>query len=205
MLKKSKQIDFQLKEKKLIMPKVSVLTNSVHYSLFRVFIFEEKGQFRLIVFKQGKLLTDAIYKTARGARIAFLKVWGFRRETESVTAKWSHFYTPEKEWLETWYHFLIERKFISLLINAICYFLETVLIMVNKDEYRLIVVHRGNVWTDEIYKTFEEAKSAFFNKYNKKAWKEGVRPNWSHFFPPTTKWLKKKLEPMLWCAVNEAC
>jgi hypothetical protein len=201
MAKKSKQLELQLKviqlkEEKMPMPKVSILTNSVHYSLFRVFIFEDKGQFRLIVFNQGKLLTDAIYKTARGARIAFLKLWGFQREADNVTAKWSHFYTPEKYWLETWYHFVIERKFISLLINAVCYFLETVLIMFNKDRYQLIVIHRGKVWTDEIYKTFEEAKSAFLNRYKDKAWKEGVKANWSHFYPPDAKWLKKKLEPM---------
>jgi hypothetical protein len=187
----------QLQVKAEEMPKVSILINSVHFSLFRVFIFEDKGQFRLLVFNQGKLLTDAIYKTARGARIAFLKIWGFQKETENVHAKWSHFYTPEKDWLETWYYFIIERKFISLLINAVFYFLETVLIMANKDGYRLIVVHRSDVWTDEMYKTFEEAKRAFFNKYKEKAWKKEVRPNWSHFYPPTTKWLKKKLEPML--------
>jgi hypothetical protein len=44
-----------------------------------------------------------------------------------------------------------------------------------------------------MYKTFEEAKNAFFNKYEEKAWKKGVRPKWSHFFPPTIKWLRKKL------------
>jgi len=193
MLKKSKHLELQFKEEKKSMPKVSILTNSVHFSLFRVFIFADKGQFRLIVFNHGKLLTDAIYKTARGARIAFLKLWEFQKERENVTAKWSHFYTPEKDWLETWYHFVIERKFISLLINTVCYFLETVFIMSIENGYRLIVVHRGKVWTDEIYNTFEEAKSAFLNKYDEKAWKKGITPKWSHFYPPDAKWLKKKL------------
>jgi hypothetical protein len=185
-------LQFQVKEKKP--PKVSILTNSVHYLLSRVFIFKENGQFRLIVFNQGKLLTDVIYKTANSARSAFLKQWGYKCEAENVTAKWSHFYTPEKNWLETWYHYMRKRRFISVLINKIFYFIETVFIMIVENGYRLIVIHRGQVLTDEIYKTFEEAKRAFLSEYNHKAWKNGVKPNWSHFYPPDAKWLHKNLE-----------
>jgi len=51
MLKKRKHLDLQLKviqlkEEKTPIPKVSRLSNSVLYSLFRVFIFADKGQFR---------------------------------------------------------------------------------------------------------------------------------------------------------------
>ena len=194
MYKKSKQPGLQslinqVKEEKS--PKVSILINSSHYLLCRVFIVEDKRQFRLIVFSQGKLLTDMTYKTVKGARIAFLKLWAYKKVIESVNPKWSHFYPPDKYWLETWYHFIMERKFISVLINRIVYFLETVFILTVEDGYRLIVINKGTFQTDEIYKTFEEAKSAFLNKY--KAWREGVKPNWSIFYPPDAKWLKKKL------------
>jgi hypothetical protein len=66
--------------------------------------------------------------------------------------------------------------------------------MTVKDGYRLIVIHRRKVLTDEIYKTLEEAKRAFLSQYNHKAWKNGIRPNWSHFYPPDTKWLQKNLK-----------
>ncbi len=194
--KKSKQPGLQrminqAKEKKR--PKVSILINSVHYLLGKVFIVEDKRQFRLIVFSQGKLLTDMTYKTVKGARIAFLKFWAYKKVIDNINPKWSHFYPPDKYWLETWYHFVIERKFISVLINRILYFMETVFIMTVEDQYRLIVINRETLRTDEIYKTFEEAKSAFLNKYKYKAWGEGVKPNWSIFYPPDAKWLKKKL------------
>ena len=185
-------LQIQVKEEKRL--KVSILTNSVHYLLSRVFIFKEKRQYRLIVFNQGKLSTDATYKTARGAKNAFSRFWESKKEKDNVRPHWTHFYTPEKNWLEIWYHCVIKREFISMFINSILYFIETVFIMTEKDGYRLIVIHRGKVLTDEIYKTFEEAKREFLNQYNHKAWKKEVKPNWSHFYPPDVKWLQKKLE-----------
>jgi hypothetical protein len=189
---KTSEFQFQVKEEKRL--KVSILMNSVHYLLSRVFIFKEKGQYRLIVFNQGKLLTDAKYKTAKGARIAFLKLWWYRKERENVMPKWTHFYTPEKNWFETWYPCAIKRRFVSRLINRILYFIETVFIMTVNDGYQLIVIHRGKVLTNEIYKTVEEARREFLNQYNHKAWRKGVKPNWSQFYPPDTKWLHKNLE-----------
>jgi len=189
---KTSDLQFQVKEEKRL--KVSILTNSVHYLLSRVFICKEKVQYRLIVFNQGKLLTDATYKTARGARIAFLKRWWYRGDKENAKPKWTHFYTPEKNWLETWYHCIIKRKFVSMLINRIFYYIETVFIMTVKDGYRLIVIHRRKVLTDEIFKTVEEARREFLNQYDHKAWKKGVKPNWSHFNPPGVKWLRNNLE-----------
>lgn len=189
---KMANLQFQFKEEKT--PKVSILSNSSHYLLSRVFIFKEKGQFRLIVFNQGELLTDETYKTAKGARISYLKRWRYRRGRENVKPKWTHFYTPEKNWLDTWYHCVIKKKFISVLINRIFYFIETVFIMSVENGYRLIVIHRRKVLTDGIYKTFEGAKNAFLRVYNHRAWKSEIKPNWSHFYPPDAKWLHKNLE-----------
>jgi len=185
-------LQFQITEEKRL--KVAILINSTHYLLSRVFIFKEKRQFRLIVFNQGKVLVDATYKTARGAKNAFSKFWESQKDKDNVRLKWTHFYTPDENWLETWYHCVIKRRFISVLINRISYFIETVFIMTVNDGFRLIVSHRGTLWTDETYKTLNDAKRAFLSKYNHKAWKTGVIPNWSHFYPPDVKWIKKNLE-----------
>ncbi len=190
---KMPDLQFQVKKEER-RPKVSILTNSANYLVSKVFIFKEKKQFRLIVFNQEKLLADATYKTAKEARNAFSRFWGYKKEKENVKPEWTHFYTPEKNWIETWYHYMRKRKFISVLINKIFYFIETVFIMIVENGYRLIVIHRGKVLTDEIYKTFEEAKRAFLVQYNHKAWKNGIMPSWSHFYPPDTQWLHKNLE-----------
>ncbi len=97
-LTKTSDLQFLFNEEKRL--KISILTNSLHYLLSRVFIFKEKGQYRLIVFNLGELLTDASYKTAKGARIAFLKLWSYRREIENAKPKWSHFYQPDVKWLQ---------------------------------------------------------------------------------------------------------
>jgi len=192
--KQAETSDLQLKLKDEKRLKVAILMNSTHYLLSRVFIFKEKGQFRLIVFSQGKLLVDATYKTGRGAKNAFSRFWASKKAIDNVKPKWTHFYTPEKDWLETWYHYVIKRKFISVLINKIFYYIETVFIMTVNNGYRLIVIHRGKLWTDKTYKTLDGAHMAFLSKYNHKAWKNGVKPSWSYFYPPDVKWLEKNLE-----------
>lgn len=83
---------------------------------------------------------------------------------------------------------------VSLLINSIFYFLENVFIMTVEEGFRLIVIHQGYLLTDEIYKTLKGAKIAFLKFWNYKAWEEGVRPQWSHLYPPETKWLDKKFQ-----------
>lgn len=79
---------------------ISILTNSVCYFMETVLIAMEDGEYRLLAIHQGKLYTDHKYKTARGARIAFLKLWGYRAWQEDIQAIWSHFYPPDKGWYD---------------------------------------------------------------------------------------------------------
>lgn len=83
---------------------------------------------------------------------------------------------------------------VSMLINSIFYFLESVFIMTVEDGFRLVVIHHGYLLTDETYKTPKGAKIAFLKFWSYKAWEENVKPQWSHFYPPETKWLDKKFQ-----------
>ncbi len=81
---------------------------------------------------------------------------------------------------------------ISLLINSIYYFIESVFIMVVKEGYRLVVIHHGRLLTDEIYKTARGARVAFLKRFGYKAWREGVKAEWSLFYAPESRWLDNR-------------
>ncbi|UCH94994.1 MAG: hypothetical protein JSV88_32725 [Candidatus Aminicenantes bacterium] len=87
-----------------------------------------------------------------------------------------------------------EAKTISILINSIYFFIECVFILDFPDHYRLVVLQHGRVLKDARYKTLRGAKIAFSNAYRKKAWKEGMKPQWSHFYDPDKPWLDKKIK-----------
>ncbi len=80
--------------------KISVLSNAVYYFFHRVFIITEKKGYRLIAIHKGELLTNAKYKTSKGAKIAFLKLHWYRAWQEGVKPYWTNFYTPEEQWLQ---------------------------------------------------------------------------------------------------------
>lgn len=83
---------------------------------------------------------------------------------------------------------------ISLLLNSIYYFIESVFIMAVKEGYRLVVMHRGRLLTDQTYKTVKGARIAFLKLYGYKAWREGARAEWSIFYPPEPQWLNEKFQ-----------
>jgi hypothetical protein len=64
------------------------------------FIMTVKDGYRLIAIQQKNLLTDKIYKTAGGARAAFLRRYGENALREDVTADWSFFYEPHAGWCD---------------------------------------------------------------------------------------------------------
>lgn len=81
---------------------------------------------------------------------------------------------------------------ISLLINSIYYFIESVFIITVKEGYRLVVIHQGRLLTDEIYKTARGARIGFLKRYGNKAWRDGVKADWSRFYPPEPNWVGDK-------------
>ena len=76
---------------------------------------------------------------------------------------------------------------ISLLLNSVYFFIETVFILETSDGYRLIAIHKDKLLTDETYKTYKTpkgAKIAFIQFFGEKAFEKGVKPNWTPFYPP---------------------
>lgn len=82
----------------------------------------------------------------------------------------------------------------SLLINSIYYFIECVFILSLPNRYRLVVLHHGRVLTDACYETLRGARIAFSKLYSHKAWREGVKAQWSHFYDPDSEWLGEKIK-----------
>jgi len=77
---------------------VSLLINSVYYFIESVLILETTEGFRLLAIHQNKLIADETYKTAKSARIAFMKLFNYKAYTEGVKAQWTPFYAPEEGW-----------------------------------------------------------------------------------------------------------
>lgn len=80
------------------------------------------------------------------------------------------------------------------LVNNGYFFLRYVFIVEDGGDYRLVVIHDNHLLTDRLYKSLNNAKSAFSRMYNRKTWKKGVKPEWSIFFPPGVGWIKNKIE-----------
>jgi hypothetical protein len=62
-------------------------------------VFEPYG-YRLVVNRSGDIITNKIYETLKGAKIAFLKFFHLLAHSEDDKPQWSHAYVPEEEWLE---------------------------------------------------------------------------------------------------------
>ncbi len=98
--KSAPTVELQLETRIEVERKIIPLINSNHYLLEYVFIVFDEEDYRLVVNRCGEIITDENYKTVKGAKIAFLKFHGFLAVMDEVRARWSHAYTPDKEWLE---------------------------------------------------------------------------------------------------------
>lgn len=81
---------------------ISSLINSVYFTIgtcFIMFISASK-EFRLLAVFGDTVLFDCVYHTLRGARIAFMRKFKSRAWYDDVAAEWSHFYTPDQDWIE---------------------------------------------------------------------------------------------------------
>ena len=81
-------------------PVISRLINSVYYFIDCVYILKSENKYRLVALQHRKVLLDKYYPTLKGCRIAFQKLFKDKSWKEEVKADWSHFYDPDKRWLE---------------------------------------------------------------------------------------------------------
>lgn len=79
---------------------ICILINSIFYFISSVIILKKNGQYRLVVKQNRKIFIDKIYKTPRGAKIAFSKLFNHRSWQEDLKAEWSVFYKPDAQWLK---------------------------------------------------------------------------------------------------------
>ncbi len=81
-------------------PAVSLLLNSSLYFFHHVLIIKTEEVYRLMVIHNNRVLFDKNYETSKGARVGFAKYFkesAFYLLEENL---WSHFYSPEKKWLD---------------------------------------------------------------------------------------------------------
>jgi hypothetical protein len=91
-------------------PIVSMLIDSAYYFLHEVVIIKDPPHFRLLAINKfkGKKI-DKHYDTAKGARIAFAKLFKDKK-CKATKPEWSPLFQPEPGWLETMLKMPIKRK-----------------------------------------------------------------------------------------------
>jgi hypothetical protein len=65
-----------------------ILINPAYYFLECVYILYKKGYYRLVVLHNSRVLTYRNYRTLRGAKIAFQKIYKNKAWKEGVKANW---------------------------------------------------------------------------------------------------------------------
>lgn len=85
-------------------------------------------------------------------------------------------------------------KEIILLENAVYYFIDYVLIILEQEIFRLVVIADGHKVIDKSYDTIRGAKVAFFRSFKHRARGEFSKPRWSAVFPPEKEWLEDRLK-----------
>jgi hypothetical protein len=81
-------------------PTISMLINSIYYFIECVFILRSKNKYRLVVLQHSRVLLDRNYPTERGCRIAFARFFKNKAWDKTIKPEWSHFYDPDKDWLD---------------------------------------------------------------------------------------------------------
>ena len=87
----------------------------------------------------------------------------------------------------------VEKKIVRL-INSYQYFLGLVFIVFEEESCRLVVYRKGEIVTDESYKTVKGAKIAFLKFFSFMAHNERVRAIWTAPYIPIKGWLEKNLK-----------
>ena len=79
---------------------ISTLINSIHYFIEFAAILRLKEKYRLVVLQHSRVLLDQYYPTEKGCHIAFGKIFKDKAWDETIKPQWSHFYDPDKKWLQ---------------------------------------------------------------------------------------------------------
>ena len=83
-----------------LQPVASVLFNANLYFLHYVVIVITGEKYRLLVILDNRVLWDKEYKTVKGARIAFNKLFKERAWHAVKKSLWSPFFPPDNDWLQ---------------------------------------------------------------------------------------------------------
>jgi hypothetical protein len=82
-------------------PKIISLLNSAHYLLSHaIIVFDKDRRFHLLVEGRGTRLTDEVYNSLKGARIAFSKIHQIKALNNRIKPLWSKPYRPDIQWLD---------------------------------------------------------------------------------------------------------
>lgn len=181
------------------------LENSPYFFMDFVFIIAEKYAFRLLVYdRRENYLVDKRYATVKGAKIAFLNLFGHKYYNEDPIAIWDPPYTPDEKWLQEKLAFIaglpdhakqkrVRGKRVSLLSNPGLFSLDYAFILDLKTGYRLLAHDRDeNVLFDDIYKTVGGAKMSFRIMFGHKYALGKPAPVWAPFSQPLEAWWKQK-------------
>jgi hypothetical protein len=76
-----------------------MLINSPIFFLDWAIIIIESNSYRLLVSHKGRVDTDKIYDSMKGAKIAFIKSYKYLDFSKGYKPQWSHPYVPYKKWL----------------------------------------------------------------------------------------------------------
>lgn len=79
---------------------ISILLNSLYFFLHDVIVLKEGKNYKLIVKHNDEFIVEKNYKTLRGAKIAFSKMFQYKAvDEEHSYLHWSPLYSPEPSWL----------------------------------------------------------------------------------------------------------
>ncbi|MCP4216208.1 MAG: hypothetical protein GY765_16290 [bacterium] len=89
-------------EKGLQVPEVATLQRVHIWLLKRVFVIKAGNTYRLMVYSSKELIYDRTYDSCKGAKIAFLKAWNYKRDanTEKLKVLWTPLKPVDESWLK---------------------------------------------------------------------------------------------------------
>lgn len=93
-------IQHKLKKAEERIVNLCILINSIYYFIEYVFIIANEKSYQLIVMHRGRVLINKTYGTAKGAKVAFARMYSQKAWQKGVKPDWSHFYNPDKKWFE---------------------------------------------------------------------------------------------------------